>query len=148
MHVVMCGSSIEVLQHFLFEEGTGTKQYHRVIHKLRDFDMPLCQFSGLYTACITWMLLLERRLRPSAADTVNILRQSGIYGTSTTCSCSLPPRLPSISQIPQVRKHWGPTLPPPPQPEPRLSETPRSFTPGFWKPPSAGDFNNDRRHGR
>jgi serine/threonine protein kinase len=151
MYVVMCGSSIEVLQHFLFGEGTGTKQYHRVIHKLQEFDMPPCQFPALYIICITWMLRLERGVRPSAADTVNILRQSGIYGTSTTCSCSRPPRLPSTSQIPRVRVHWGPTLPlssKAPQPEPRLSETPRLFTPGFWKPPSAGDLNNDKRNGR
>jgi hypothetical protein len=102
MYAILWGMTIDELQNLLFGAGTAIKQYHRVVHKFTEFRMNYPPGSGLYTGCISRMLLLQRTTRPSAAEVVILLLRVGDIGLRNPCVC----RANHESTVPQPR--YGP----------------------------------------
>jgi serine/threonine protein kinase len=87
MYTVYCDRSVNELHQHLFGINTVVKQYHRAIHKLKDFTTSDPMSNGVYIDCIQSMLQLERTNRPSAAEVDHAMMLRGDVSVRLNCPC-------------------------------------------------------------
>lgn len=86
-YTVCCDRSIDELHQHLFGINTVVKQYHRAIHKLKDFTISDPMPNGVYIDCIQSTLQLERTNRSSAAEVNHAMMLRGDVSVRLNCPC-------------------------------------------------------------